>query len=132
MQEDLLESENAQDAIEEEFLESWDFMERFIADLSAYPEYKSGEQILDLMTELRALGYDRKLRAGQSLTTFILSRSQKHGNLGKAHLSIDFDYVGMTVRYHDPNMKAKIEIDHVELTPELKLWLSRLVAHPID
>jgi hypothetical protein len=123
---------NEQSIIEEEFLESWDFIERFVADLSAYPDYKSGKQMLELITRLRALGYDRKLRAGQSLTTVILSRSRKHGNLGKAHLSFEYDLDGMTIRYADPDMLAKIEINRVEFVPELELWLQRLLAYPID
>jgi hypothetical protein len=100
---------NEQSIIEEEFLESWDFIERFVADLSAYPDYKSGKQMLELITRLRALGYDRKLRAGQSLTTLILSRSRKHGSLEKAHLSFEYDPDGMTIRYADPDILAKIE-----------------------
>ncbi|MBZ0286911.1 MAG: hypothetical protein K8I30_04805 [Anaerolineae bacterium] len=125
-------SDNDQSAIEEIFLKSWDFIERFVADLSAYPEYKSGKQMGELIAELRSLGYDKKLRAGQSLTQVILSRSRKHGNLGQANLSFEFDHEGMTIRYYDPDMLAKIEVERVEFIPELELWLKRLVAHSID
>jgi hypothetical protein len=123
-------SDNDQASIEDEFSKSWDGMEQLFA-LHNTAENKS---MLTLIADLRAQGYDRQFRAGQQLTTFILSRSRKHGlRGGQAQLSIFIDKQGgMTVRYYDSDTLGKIEVERAGLIPEIELWLKRLLAHPID
>lgn len=61
--------------IEGEFIHSWDRIEQFYDGL---PSRLKG-LVPQFIAELRQAGYDRKLRAGQSLITLIVSRSRRHG-----------------------------------------------------
>lgn len=61
--------------VEGEFIVSWDQIEQFYA---RNPHDKSA-RVPRLIAELRRAGFDRKLRAGQSMWTFLLSRSRRHG-----------------------------------------------------
>jgi hypothetical protein len=130
-----LESENEQSLIEDEFSKSWDWMERFYEGMDAYPNTEwLKKDMLPLIAELRVQGYDRQLRAGQQLTTFVLSRSRKHGlRVEQPKLSITLKQdAGMTVSYRDSDGTSKTEIESNMLTLELETLLTRLMAHPID
>src|SRR5689334_10235955 len=122
--------------IEEKFLESWDEIEFFYGEFFAADNYSDWlKPIFGLISDLRVRGYDRLLRAGQSMHRFILSRAQKHGLLiEKPHLVIDVrPQGGMVVTYYSPpDPVLKLNSDRVELTPELEQLLSKLLAHPIS
>jgi hypothetical protein len=60
--------------IEGEFLISWDLLETFFGRVKV-----DAPRRLALIAALRAAGFDRKLRAGQSLTSMLLSRARNHG-----------------------------------------------------
>jgi hypothetical protein len=71
--------------IEGEFLQSWDFIERFYESQSKFYG-ESVNPMIELVKSIRKEGYDRKLRAGQSMMYLCLSRSRSHGNMGKSHI----------------------------------------------
>mgnify|MGYP003454220544 CR=1 FL=1 len=64
-------------ALEDAFAASWDYLVVFYTEWGARSRWSG--PLLELIDELRDAGYDRTLRAGQSLTTFIVSRSHAHG-----------------------------------------------------
>lgn len=65
--------------IEAEFLKSWDKIEEFYSDLFSYKGWDYTKPIMPVISQLRSMGYDKTLRAGQSLYTFVLSRSRNWG-----------------------------------------------------
>jgi hypothetical protein len=114
--------------VEGEFLVSWDWIERFYIE-NNFPVSRAA---LDLIAQLRAAGYDRTLRAGQSLWYLIVSRSRRHG-LRHEQPSIAFGFEGG--RLDVKVFIGKPEEHHFEsiaLTPELDTLLKRLVANDID
>jgi hypothetical protein len=58
---------------EGDFIHSWDQVETF------YGQFPKWTSVLSFLSELRRGGYDRKLRAGTSMGTFIVSRSRRLG-----------------------------------------------------
>jgi hypothetical protein len=134
----LMTPNDHQSTIEQAFLLSWDGIERFYTSILNRHgwEYMAWlKPILDLISELSSRGYDRKLRAGQSVATFIVSRSRKDGlRQEQACLRIELNGKGGTwVDYHEhPDNRIQFEQDRVELTPELEALLERLAAQPVD
>ncbi len=147
--------------IEQAFLASWDGIERFyifqcdwgtpewfqivqidpseMGTLENFTAHNSStawlKPIQGLIAELRQRGYDRRLRAGQSLGRFVLSRSREHGlRPAQATLIIALGMTGeMRVQYWEKSVvSSEINVAHVELTPELEQLLDRLLAQPID
>jgi hypothetical protein len=122
-----LESENGQATIEREFSESWDWIEKFyVQQINWYRDAQVLKPIFNLIAELRKRGYDKKLRAGQGVWRFQLSRSHEHGlRLGQPMLGFDIQPdKGMNVVYY--------ESPHTAITPEVEDLLARLLSHPID
>jgi hypothetical protein len=64
------------DVIEQDFLESWNRMDWFFGSGEIWPK---SPDVVEFIAMLRRTGYDRKLRAGQSLDIFVVSRSREHG-----------------------------------------------------
>jgi hypothetical protein len=121
--------------IEIEFAASWDRTQHFFTDIVSSSGWEYQEPLLRLIEELRQRGYDRKLRAGRSLVTFILSRSRVHG-LRDDQPSLAFDlapHEGLAIwqqaPYHAP---IEIKFDKVELNSEIENILSWSLAYPID
>jgi hypothetical protein len=77
-------------ALEAELVESWARIIRFYEREHHETQWPWLLQLLDLAIALRAAGYDRELRAGQSLHALIVSRSRTHG------LDADQAWVAMT------------------------------------
>lgn len=116
--------------IEGDFMQSWDFIETFFEDLKT--NYRFNPQVSELLIQMRDAGYDRTLRAGQSMTTLILSRSRHHGMSGEgAFISFDFSSNGMHITFHSKE-KEKHQYQKIALTPSLNTLLDRLVAMGID
>jgi hypothetical protein len=110
--------------IEGEFLESWDGIERHFAH-----EYGPGPRVLALIAAIRAAGYDRKLRAGQSMYTLIVSRSRRHGlRRGQPSVAFEFEGEGMQVYVGE----QRLSLSRVELDPRVEAILRDLAAQPID
>jgi len=75
------------DSVEALFQLSWDMMEAYYEGLRALG---SLDPLRALFHELREAGYDRKLRAGQSLHALGLSRAHDHGlREGQSHLYLE-------------------------------------------
>ena len=119
-----------QKAIEIEFLQSWERMEIFF----------SGEdmpwltQMLPLIRNMRVRGYDRNLRAGQSMITLIVSRSREHG-LRDDQPSVAFNITaqgGLSAHLRGEHVSMLVTSDRVETTPEIEELLLPLLAYPID
>jgi hypothetical protein len=131
-----LASENDQTAIEHEFSESWDHIEKFYAhQINWFHNAQWLKPIFGLIAELRKRGYDKKLRAGQGMMRFQLSRSREHGlRLGQPMLgfAIQPDKGMEVVYYESPHPAIEFKAETVEITPEIEDLLTRLLSHPID
>ena len=130
-------SDNEQQAIEKKFLASWDKMEQFYTDLNAYNGWEWLKPIHGLIAELRKRGYDKQLHARLSMFALSLSRLRKYGILRPEQGLLTIDLYrkdgGMTVTYFEsPKPIIEIEVDRVELTPEVEQLLLRLLNQPID
>lgn len=120
------------DEIQEIFMERWLKMEQFFSPHLSGDEWKI--PVLKFLQDLRELGYDKKLRAGQSLYNFIVSRSIHHG-LKKEQPRIRFIFNrkgGMSIRCWIKGETITFEQDSIELTPQLQDLLDKLVEEPIS
>ncbi|GIK66793.1 MAG: hypothetical protein BroJett018_45870 [Chloroflexota bacterium] len=119
--------------IEKDFLESWDFVERH------FKAYGKGWEWLNpmfaLIAQFREQGYDRHFRAGQSIYHLVISRSRKHG-LRLEQQSMAFiphpDGSMSVCFYKISGQPTIIEVDRMELTPEIEPLLQKLLEQPID
>jgi len=117
--------------IEGEFIVSWDIVDDFYDYIIDSHDYR--KQIRTFMGSLRKKGYDRLLRAGQSMSTFVLSRSRRHGMVpGDPSLAFHFmdDHI---IVYNGLNGGRSIETrcQTTELNPEIDALLQELIAKPI-
>jgi hypothetical protein len=113
--------------VEGEFLDSWDDIEAFFLDFK-FPQAKNA---LKFIANLRHKGFDRTLRAGQSLTVFIVSRSRRHG-LQPHQASIAFGFTEFTTQILTGWAKPEAEFDGFEVNPEIEQRLRTLEAIPIN
>lgn len=116
--------------VEGEFIQSWDRIEQFYGS-----EHFSFESlVLPFLAELRRAGYDRQLRAGQSMWTFILSRSRRHGMRG------DQPYVRFEFQFREGTMdvlskaqtEERISGIAIALSSQVEEALARLANQPIN
>ncbi len=116
--------------LDNEFTESWWWVEDF------YREGADGstkKDLLGLLSGLRALGYDRVLRAGHSMFILIFSRSREYGlRSGQPRVAIE--------RLHDGAMKLTADLAGRSRTvtertigpsPELLRMLEMLRNEPV-
>jgi len=61
--------------LEGEFIQSWDYIEEFYR----HGCFTFSDSVLAMIGAMRRAGYDRLLRAGQSMSCLGLSRSRRHG-----------------------------------------------------
>lgn len=123
-------SEAEQRALEVEFMWSWDRMEMFFSA----DDMPWMTQMLPLIRDLRARGYDRRLRAGQSMITFIVSRSREHG-LRASQPSLAFNITaqrGLRAHLTGEHINVMVTSDRIEVTPDIEELLIPLLAYPID
>lgn len=86
----LTESYERGKGIEGEFVKSWISMLKFYED---FPDERllNKKEIILLIQELRNQGYDKTLRAGNSMITLVLSRSRRHMEIeNKAYVAFEF------------------------------------------
>jgi hypothetical protein len=116
------------DQLEKHFIESWDRMERFFGSGEFWPKRPD---IVEFMAMARDLGYDRKLRAGQSLDSFVVSRSRVHG-LRMEQPAIAFQILNgqMTVRSRELQAETFLE-NEVKVSDRVRDLLERLSKKPI-
>lgn len=114
--------------IEGEFLKSWDDIESFYASLNN----PIVPQIQRMITQMRERGYDRTLRSGQSLWSFIVSRSRRHG-LRQDQPMIQFDFrengMDVTRRFGTEN---KAVFEGIAFNPAIEELFQELQTQPID
>lgn len=114
--------------IEGEFIESWNRMEQFYQD----PRFPQSAPVLAFLTEARRAGYDRTLRAGQSLYTLVVSRSRRHGlRRDQPYIAISFARGVMEVTIHIDG-KEQFNLPQIEFTPHIHALFDRLVAQKIN
>jgi len=114
--------------IEGEFILSWDTIETF---------YREGDldtkaEVLRLIALMRAKGFDRTLRAGQSLYTLVVSRSRRHGlrqNQSSVSFSFNFIKCAMEVR---ASKGEKIEFDKIEYNDIIENLLMTIQQENVD
>ena len=121
--------------IEDAFVQSWDWIERFYRDdLLSQATWRWIGAMPTLISGLRERGYDRVLRAGQSLFVLILSRAREHG------LRDTQPFVAIE-RLRDGSMKLTSRVAGRETTltrpttaicGELLGMLDRLRSEPVD
>jgi hypothetical protein len=115
-----------------EFILSWDAIERFYGESSL--EIKA--DILALIKQMRTDGFDKTLRAGQSLYTLILSRSRRHG-LQKGQPAITFSFGAYGLHHLKSQMelkfkKNKVNFEKIIYNGQIEKLLIQLQRHPID
>jgi len=113
--------------LEGEFIQSWKMVERFYDD--EYFPLKG--LVLPFIAELRRAGYDRKLRAGQSLWTLIVSRSRCHGlRAEQPNIAFQFRQGTMDV-FSKSQGEERIPGIPIALSGRVEEVLGRLVNQPI-
>lgn len=114
--------------IEGEFVKSWDSIERFYDAVG----FSFISKVRAMIAQMRQKGYDTSLRAGQSLSSLIVSRSRRHGlREGQPTIAFAFGKNGMEVYSHLDEQK-KMTCAEIELTPEIEDLLKALEAKSID
>ncbi len=111
-----------------EFIESWNSIERFYERINK----KFTPKILNLIRQLRQKGFDERLRAGQSLYTFMLSRSRRHGltqeqNFIALKFKVDKDEMIVTDKENN-----ELLVDKVELSYKLEQLFEDLAKEEIN
>ncbi len=120
--------------VEQDFLVSWDKTERAFQWMNKKHTRDWITSIQNLIIKLRVKGYDKQLRAGQSLFNFIMSRS-RHKGLKKGFSSIWIDAINdgsmkVTTRFDDTS--SEYHFKTIELHDELLEMLDELASRPID
>jgi hypothetical protein len=111
-----------------EFIESWNSIEKFYERINE----NFTPKVLNLVRELREKGFDKKLRAGQSLYTFMLSRSKNHG------LTQDQNFIAVTFRIDKDEMivtgkeNNELLVSKVKISDELEKLFENLAKEEIN
>ncbi len=114
--------------IEGEFILSWDSIEDFYRELNL----DISSEILQLIRQMRDKGFEKTLRAGQSLYTLVLSRSRRHG------LRPNQDSVSFSFHYIESAMEVwtrkgqKITFDKIEYNDTIENLLKTIELESID
>jgi hypothetical protein len=114
--------------IEGEFIKSWDSIERFYEDM----HFPFVPKVRSLIAQMRRKGYDRSLRAGQSLWSLIVSRSRRHGlREDQPMIAFRFRNDGMEL-YINLDKKAKVTCPDIDFRPEIDALLKKLEAMGVE
>jgi hypothetical protein len=116
------------DSVENDFMVSWDWSQEYFAIL--FDNWGRNDCALQFIAELRRAGYDQKLRAGQSLHLFIVSRSRSYG-LREDQAWVGFLFHGNVMNVQERRNVVLRDTD-VAFTPHVEGVLARLLEHPID
>jgi hypothetical protein len=111
--------EREQKEIELDFLASWNRIDVFYVDLLAIESWHWLQPLVEIIDELRKRGYDRHLRAGQSMFQFIVSCSRRHHmRLDQSFLRFEPQYDGtMSIAYFgSPDSGITLELNQIALT----------------
>jgi hypothetical protein len=127
-------SEGERQETEPVFIRSWDGLEFFFRANAARASGEHLKEMVVLIRLLRERGCDRRLLAGQSMMTFIVSRALKQ-RTEDPHACMEFRAVaqgGIMVRFLAPNVSVGLTLDHAEITPVLDNLLIALMVYPIS
>lgn len=88
--------------------------------------------VLELIHQLKELGWHTKFRAGTSLSTLVLSRARHHG-LKEGHhwVAIAFDFIGNAEMQIISSYGVKKAYDHIAYNEDLDNLLRRLELEPV-
>lgn len=114
--------------IEGEFILSWDEIEKFYCEMNIGKK----NEILQLIKKMRGKGFDRTLRAGQSLYTFILSRSRRQGlRANQDSVSFSFEFIESVMEVQTQKGQ-KITFDKIEYNDTIENILKTIELESID
>ena len=114
--------------IEGEFILSWDSVETFYREF----DLDKKSEILQLMKQMRERGFERTLRAGQSLYTLILSRSRRHGlRENQNSISFSFNFIESAMEVRTPKGE-KLEFDRIVYNDTIEKLLRTIERERID
>ena len=128
------------DPLEREFIRSWDGIQEYYRRISPrdrliFTPWRTKGLVLRFIAALRRAGYDRKLRAGQSLYDFTLSRSRTHG-LCERQPCVAFSFRGVAMDVVSRDEKGQVETVYgICILPTLgpvKEALERLSNQPLS
>src|SRR5207245_11075726 len=110
------------------FIESCDRIEQFYREMELPP----AASVRAFVAEMRRHGFDRTLRAGQSLYTLMLSRSRRHGlRLGQPHIAFHFRDQEMDIFVKIVGERT-ISVSEIALSNEVEALLKQLEVITID
>lgn len=113
--------------VEGEFIQSWDFIEEFYRE--GWCEFSNA--VLDMIHAMRIAGYDRVLRAGQSMWSLGLSRSRRHGLRGE-QASLWFEFHPPVMDVHAEFAGGGLKNHPIQFTKEVERLMASLVDVEID
>jgi len=114
--------------VEGEFLESWNQME----DVYEGSRFPPRTMVIPFIAELRRAGYDKKLRAGQSLWSLIVSRSRRP-RLRPEQPVVSFQFRDGSMEVYTRHRKEeRLQDIPIALTDTVDEVLQRLIALPVD
>jgi hypothetical protein len=114
--------------VEGEFLESWNQMEG-VYESSRFPPRM---MVLPFIAELRRAGYDRTLRAGQSIWSMIVSRSRRpRVRPDQPVVSFQFHENTMEIYMRDQTEERFRDLP-IAMSDTVERVLRSLTAQPID
>lgn len=123
---DLVKAYEKGNGIEGEFIDSWNSITRFYEEIDG--DYIN--DVLSFISDLRSKGFDKTLRAGQSLYTFILSKSRRHGLIeNQKYLAFSFQKNKMIIRN---NKNEEVSFDKIELNSEVESLLNTINQQSIE
>ena len=123
-----------QSSIESDFIKSWEDIEIFYVDLLSYSGWDRVKPVQDFIKYLRALGYDKLLRAGQSIHILMLSRSKNFGLRDNQHrIGIEATYSNkFRVSYIGETKFKEFETENLIDNKDLQEVLNLLLEQPVD
>ncbi len=117
-------------AVEGEFIMSWKAMFEFYNESWGKDLARTAKAF---MTELVEKGYNKTLRAGQSLSSLIFSRSRRHGLVeGQSSIQFWFRTEAINVNAVINGEEHTFDEPEARLTPRIAELLNRLVSMPVD
>lgn len=116
------------DPVERDFIQSWEGIAEFFEWMLARIPWK--QRVLQFIAQLRDAGYDQKLRAGQSLDMFVVSRSRRHG-LRPDQPRVVFCFHNDVMDVLEGN-EPEVRGADISLSAPVQAVLARLLSREID
>ena len=126
---DLTKSYEKGEGIKGEFIESWKSIIQFYSD---FPEKSllNKDKIIELIHDFINQGFDKTIRAGQSLTTLILSKSRRH-ELVENQPFLAFEFRNDKVHLHTE--KGEIDqLDNIKINEKILNLIKELEKETIN